>query len=250
MRSPPPSSSRKEPKPTSGKREEEEEEEEEEDEEETILVALIEHRTKEVDHLRHRVSYYTSQLHEAQKRLHDSKGKLALLRSKHSAAAAAAPSSSSSVAVFTNNGTAANVKTERRSTSPIGTSSGSKPSSRSNAPPPPPPTPTPSILHQSPSARPVKEEKPRARPSPRDSEAIQDRGGTRRKLEHKEHRELIPLIRSASSPFTIRCQTSSQVPSQHKRKLRSLALCPAQELLFATSALDGVVNLWQIQANG
>ncbi|KAL3713948.1 hypothetical protein ACJRO7_005983 [Eucalyptus globulus] len=249
MRSPPPSSSRKEPKPTSGKREEEEEEEEE-DEEETILVALIEHRTKEVDHLRHRVSYYTSQLHEAQKRLHDSKGKLALLRSKHSAAAAgaAAPSSSSSVAVFTNNGTAANVKTERRSTSPIGTSSGSKPSSRSNAPPPP--TPTPSILRQSPSARPVKEEKPRARPSPRDSEAIQDRGGTRRKLEHKEHRELIPLIRSASSPFTIRCQTSSHVPSQHKRKLRSLALCPAQELLFATSALDGVVNLWQIQANG
>ncbi|XP_010034925.2 uncharacterized protein LOC104424259 isoform X2 [Eucalyptus grandis] len=250
MRSPPPSSSRKEPKPTSGKREEEGEEE---DEEETILVALIEHRTKEVDHLRHRVSYYTSQLHEAQKRLHDSKGKLALLRSKHSAAAAAAAapsSSSSSVAVFTNNGTAANVKTERRSTSPIGTSSGSKPSSRSNAPPPPTPTPTPSILHQSPSARPVKEEKPRARPSPRDSEAIQDRGGTRRKLEHKEHRELIPLIRSASSPFTIRCQTSSQVPSQHKRKLRSLALCPAQELLFATSALDGVVNLWQIQANG
>lgn len=52
--------------------------------------------------------------------------------------------------------------------------------------------------------------------------------------EHKEHRELIPLIRSASSPFTIRCQTSSQVPSQHKRKLRSLALSPAQELLFAT----------------
>ncbi|KAF8008862.1 hypothetical protein BT93_K2495 [Corymbia citriodora subsp. variegata] len=249
MHSPPPSSSssRKKPIPTE-KRVEDEEDEEDEDEEETILVALIEHRSKEVDHLRRRVAYYTSQLHEAEKRLHGSKCKLALLRSKDPAAAA----SSSSVANLTNNGTA-NVKTERRSTSPIGTKSpGSKPSAGSSAlppPPPPPPSTTSSILQQSPSARTVKEEKPRARPSPRDSEAIQDRA-TKRKIEHKEHKELIPLIRSTSSPFTIRCQTSSQVPSQHKRKLRSLALCPAQELLFATSALDGVVNLWQIQANG
>ncbi|XP_030440412.1 uncharacterized protein LOC115662407 isoform X1 [Syzygium oleosum] len=270
MHSPPSSSSRKKLKPTEKRDDDgDADEEEEEDEEESILVALIEHRYKEVDHLRHRVAYYTSQLQLAEKRLNGSKGKLALLRSKHSAA-------SSEAGLPTTNGTA-NVKTERRSTSPVGTSedpflhslppkpklfisapipqdsqpphhpyfsgSGSKPSAGYSAPP------TSSILHQSPSARTVKEEKPRGRPSLRDSEAIQDRG-TKRNFEHKEHRELIPLIRSASSPFTIRCQTSSQVPSQHKRKLRSLALSPAQELLFATSALDGVVNLWQIQANG
>ncbi|XP_030440415.1 uncharacterized protein LOC115662407 isoform X3 [Syzygium oleosum] len=234
MHSPPSSSSRKKLKPTEKRDDDgDADEEEEEDEEESILVALIEHRYKEVDHLRHRVAYYTSQLQLAEKRLNGSKGKLALLRSKHSAA-------SSEAGLPTTNGTA-NVKTERRSTSPVG--SGSKPSAGYSAPP------TSSILHQSPSARTVKEEKPRGRPSLRDSEAIQDRG-TKRNFEHKEHRELIPLIRSASSPFTIRCQTSSQVPSQHKRKLRSLALSPAQELLFATSALDGVVNLWQIQANG
>ncbi|XP_021673430.2 uncharacterized protein LOC110659707 isoform X2 [Hevea brasiliensis] len=78
---------------------------------------------------------------------------------------------------------------------------------------------------------------------------VQDRE-TKRKLEEKEHQELIPLIRSSSSPCTIRCHTSNHISSQHKRKLRSLVLCPVNDQLFVTSALDGVVNLWQVQSRG
>ncbi|KAF2311636.1 hypothetical protein GH714_025409 [Hevea brasiliensis] len=78
---------------------------------------------------------------------------------------------------------------------------------------------------------------------------IQDRG-TKRKLEQKEHKELIPLIRSGSSPCTIHCHTSNLISSQHKRKLRSLVFCPVNDQLFVTSALDGVVNLWQVQSRG
>ncbi|KAF2311592.1 hypothetical protein GH714_025077 [Hevea brasiliensis] len=78
---------------------------------------------------------------------------------------------------------------------------------------------------------------------------IQDRG-TKRRLEQKEHKELIPLIRSGSSPCTIHCHTSNLISSQHKRKLRSLVFCPVNDQLFVTSALDGVVNLWQVQSRG
>ncbi|CAK9186896.1 unnamed protein product [Ilex paraguariensis] len=70
------------------------------------------------------------------------------------------------------------------------------------------------------------------------------------KFEQKDHRQLIPFICSCSSPSTICCQTSCLISSQHKRKLRSLALCPTNSQLFVTSALDGVINLWQVQARG
>lgn len=52
--------------------------------------------------------------------------------------------------------------------------------------------------------------------------------------EQKEHKELISLICSCSSPKTIHCQTGCFMPSQHKRKLRSLVLCPANDELFMT----------------
>jgi hypothetical protein len=52
--------------------------------------------------------------------------------------------------------------------------------------------------------------------------------------EQKEHKELIRLIARNSSPTTIKCHTSNQISSQHKRKLRSLILCPVNEQLFAT----------------
>ena len=52
--------------------------------------------------------------------------------------------------------------------------------------------------------------------------------------EHKEHKELIRFIARNSSPTTIKCHSSNQISSQHKRKLRSLILCPVNEQLFAT----------------
>ncbi|KAA8521097.1 hypothetical protein F0562_011750 [Nyssa sinensis] len=50
------------------------------DEQEEALVALIEHRTKEVEHLRRHVTYYKSQLDQAERRLEDTQSKLARLR--------------------------------------------------------------------------------------------------------------------------------------------------------------------------
>ncbi|KAF2579543.1 hypothetical protein F2Q68_00001174 [Brassica cretica] len=56
----------------------------------------------------------------------------------------------------------------------------------------------------------------------------------------------VPTTRK-SSPTTIKCHSSNQISSHHKRKLRSLILCPVNEQLFATSSLDGMVSLWQLQ---
>nr|GMD23945.1 U5 snRNP-specific protein-like factor [Ipomoea batatas] len=94
----------------------------------------------------------------------------------------------------------------------------------------------------------IKGDKTLRKPSEKDAD-VQNKG-TKRKFEQKEHKDLIPMIRTSSSPCTIRCQTCSAISSQHKRKLRSLILCPTSEQLFATSALDGVVNLWQVQSRG
>ncbi|XP_048500410.1 uncharacterized protein LOC104908976 isoform X2 [Beta vulgaris subsp. vulgaris] len=74
--------------------------------------------------------------------------------------------------------------------------------------------------------------------------------GEKRKLECREHKELVSKVRTTSSPSTIQCHGSTHISSQHKRKLRSLTVCPVIDKLFVTSALDGMINLWQIQAKG
>lgn len=62
----------------------------------------------------------------------------------------------------------------------------------------------------------------------------------------REHVDLISSIRSQSKPKKLDVAMPSYVPLQHKRKPRSLVLSPAIDHLCATSALDGVVNFWQI----
>ncbi|XP_054806494.1 uncharacterized protein LOC129309125 [Prosopis cineraria] len=234
------------------------------EDQEEVLVALINHRTREVQHLRQRISYYTSKLEEAEKRLKDSESQLARLRGQ-----ANGVSSGSCL-----DDTTKTVKIERRSISPIhrnegpsiiqhnskpkllipdvippssqniplqrtsekasvSTDSQSSPSSSSHA-----------IIGAK-----VKEEKSQEVSTDEEINEIKYRG-TKRKLEHKEHNELIPLIGSSTSPRLVRCKSSSLIPSQHKRKLRSLASCPVNDHLFATSALDGVVKLWSFQSNG
>ncbi|KAG6753302.1 hypothetical protein POTOM_043354 [Populus tomentosa] len=54
----------------------------------------------------------------------------------------------------------------------------------------------------------------------------------------------------SSAPCTVHCHTSNHISSQHKRKLRSVAVCPVNDQLFVSSALDGMINLWQLQARG
>ncbi|KAL0441805.1 UNVERIFIED_CONTAM: hypothetical protein Sradi_0119400 [Sesamum radiatum] len=116
----------KKPKIEIEENEEEEEEEEPEEnddgkmeeqirnEQEEALLALIEHRTKEVEHLRQRITYYKSQLNDAEKRLEDTQNKLVRLRGQNMSKASKN---------FTNG--REEVKVERRSASPIHISEGS-----------------------------------------------------------------------------------------------------------------------------
>ncbi|KAG8379568.1 hypothetical protein BUALT_Bualt07G0102500 [Buddleja alternifolia] len=249
-------------------------------EQEEALVALIEHRTKEVEHLRQRVTYYKSELDRLEKNLEDTHTKLARLRGRETVKASK----------FFSNGRE-EVKVERRSPSPtkmklsvdnlkaarrppsplskngdfsqkqvqskpplmvsgpntsqplnkkeygnkFSSGSGSMPSSS-------PPT------HTNSHAK-LKGDKARRISSEQGTVETQPKG-TKRKPEEREHTDLIPLIGKSSSPHTIRCQTGCLLSSQHKRKLRSLILCPSIDQLFVTSALDGVVNLWEVQGRG
>ncbi|XP_021905604.1 protein tipD isoform X1 [Carica papaya] len=229
-------------------------------EQEEALLALIEHRTKEVEHLKYRISYYKTQLDEAEKRLRDSESKLARLRGQNNAI-----SSKNYVA----NGSK-RVKEERRSTSPVHGSDGPSKKSHPSRPELLIPAAKPknsepvsavtggkTLTNSGSLASPstlinavakIKVEKSFKTP---DTEVIEIRDkGTKRKLEQKEHQELIPLIRSRGSPCIIHCNTSNHISSQHKRKLRSLILCPVNNQLFVTSALDGMVHLWQVQSRG
>ncbi|KAJ0823716.1 putative transcription factor WD40-like family [Helianthus annuus] len=62
---------------------------------------------------------------------------------------------------------------------------------------------------------------------------------------------LIEMVSSSSSPCKVSCETSTtMLNSQHKRKLRTLVLSPTNHHQFLTSALDGFVNVWQIQDRG
>ncbi|XP_065863117.1 uncharacterized protein [Euphorbia lathyris] len=230
-------------------------------EQEEAFVALIEHRTREVEHLKKRISYYTNQLQEAENKLHDTETKLVRLRAQR-----IVPHSKAST-----RNASKTVKLERMSTSPSRVdenASRHQPQSRTELVIP---AANPKI------SQPIKVVEPSARASvgasahstsrqssavskiklegpsrsSHDVEAVEiNHRGMKRKLEQKEHKELIPLIRSSSSPCTINCYASNSISSQHKRKLRSLVVCPVNDQLFATSALDGMVNLWQIQAKG
>ncbi|EEE60314.1 hypothetical protein OsJ_13394 [Oryza sativa Japonica Group] len=69
------------------------------------------------------------------------------------------------------------------------------------------------------------------------------------KIEQKEHQNLIQSVKK-SSATVLRFYGGTVICSQHKRKLRCLELCPVNDQLVATSALDGIVTLWQVQPKG
>ncbi|KAG6423996.1 hypothetical protein SASPL_114405 [Salvia splendens] len=57
-----------------------------------------------------------------------------------------------------------------------------------------------------------------------------------------ELKDLIKLIGKSSSPVTVRCQHGTLLPSQHKRKQRTLVLCPTNDQLFATSSSASLLS--------
>nr|AFJ66201.1 hypothetical protein 7G9.6 [Boechera stricta] len=183
------------------------------EEQEEVLVALVEHRSNEIERLNHHISNYQTKLIEAERSLQNSKAKLAQLRGV-SVPSISAKKDNKSLK------TLRNVSEDYASPSP---SKALRPCDSSDHP-----------RSSSSSISKVKTVvvKQKSEPS-RDSPNVQDRG-TKRKFEQKEHKELIRLIARNSSPTTIKCHTSNQISSQHKRKLRSLILCPVNEQLFAT----------------
>lgn len=209
-----------------------------EEDEEEALIALVEHRTKEVEHLRKRISYYNSQLQDSEKRLHDSQSKLARIRRRKN----------DSLSRESNGPSPKKIKEERRSVSPIQTGK----SSIQNQPRSKPqlvisrPEEKVDVARSSHSDRKPKEENLHSQLAQTKSQ----KSGVKRKIECKEHNEVISLIKRESSPSLLRCNASTHISSQHKRKMRSLILCPVNGNLFMTSALDGVVNLWQLEAKG
>uniref|UniRef100_M8ATW8 Uncharacterized protein n=1 Tax=Aegilops tauschii TaxID=37682 RepID=M8ATW8_AEGTA len=66
----------------------------------------------------------------------------------------------------------------------------------------------------------------------------------------REHQNLVQSVKKSSAPTTLKFYGGTLVSSQHKRKLRCLELCPADDQLVITSALDGMVTLWQVQSSG
>ncbi|XP_019169816.1 PREDICTED: uncharacterized protein LOC109165486 [Ipomoea nil] len=261
-------------------------------EQEEALVALVEHRTKEVHDLRQRISYYKSQLIEAERRLDDTQGKLARLRGQDSITTSKsfhdngmkkvksktssmnpedsyksqsetkAQDEGMAIRPVENKSACTSRRTELSSGNqlqgkpqlviPDVKPKVSQPTKMTESEPKIPSGPgslnrEPAFPHSSSTTK-IKGDKTLRKPSEKDAD-VQNKG-TKRKFEQKEHKDLIPMICTSSSPCTIRCQTCSSISSQHKRKLRSLILCPTSEQLFATSALDGVVNLWQVQSRG
>ncbi|KAL9239400.1 hypothetical protein vseg_013729 [Gypsophila vaccaria] len=218
-------------------------------EQEEALVALFEHRSNEVDHLRKRISYYTSQLEQAEQRVRDTESKLARIRRKisdkkcnnpsASAKKDAKPTHNASSLGKTNDGPS---QRQPPSKPPLVISNVSQKPSRSSS--------TAETVGRGTPSHSDTPMKVRSHGNPELEDSKSQATGTKRKLEQREHTELVPLVRSSSSPSLIRCNASTHISSQHKRKLRSLALCPVNDKLFITSALDGVVNLWQIQARG
>ncbi|XP_038880724.1 uncharacterized protein LOC120072326 isoform X2 [Benincasa hispida] len=217
------------------------------DDQEAALIALVEHRTREVHHLQRRISYYSRQLEEAEKRLQESESLLARFRGLRYTL----PSRSSQDCGFKC------VEAEPRSANPIHSNGGSEEKGLLGS------SHSPSIPNRSNLATTGEQEKPCMVSSI--GGVVDDQSDRKRRkfgspialmmsalcmLEQKDHKELIPLVRSSSSPLTDQRDASYYFSSRHRRKLRSLAPSPVNDQLFVTSALDGVINLWQVQSKG
>uniref|UniRef100_A0A7N0T009 Uncharacterized protein n=1 Tax=Kalanchoe fedtschenkoi TaxID=63787 RepID=A0A7N0T009_KALFE len=67
--------------------------------------------------------------------------------------------------------------------------------------------------------------------------------GKKANSELKELDELIELVHSCSTPQLLHFGESTYVFSQHKRKLRSLSICPMDDRLFATRSTVSLISI-------
>ncbi|XP_074375573.1 uncharacterized protein LOC141717422 isoform X2 [Apium graveolens] len=267
-------------------------------EREQVLLVLIEHHTKDVERNKRRLSYFTAELEQSQRKLEETKNQLSRLRGQNNFLASKENSDVVKVKIKVEEGSTStcqyipqspenrskpilvplqdSVKSSEKSQVDVkGVSSGillqSSERSSLNKAKRRPEVVIPALNSEI--AQPSKfhvgnkasngsdstpahanrtakvSDVPSKISSGKELVDIQSKG-TKRKTVQKEHEDLISLIAGSSSVRKLQCQTNGILPSQHKRKLRSLALCPTDDKLFVTSALDGVVNLWQLQAKG
>ncbi|CAN1242141.1 hypothetical protein LINPERPRIM_LOCUS5236 [Linum perenne] len=222
-------------------------EETSDDEQESALVALIEHRSREVEHLRKRIDYYTSQvllINIAPSNLEDAEKKLQTSISQLSRLKRGTRPQKTSVEYETKKVKMENqTQTRTELVIPAVTPKISQPlqlgGSASRA-----------SLHSSAqtssSNRPDTVSKVKVEKSDKSHSMVgavenQDKG-TKRRREQKEHTELIPLVCRSSSPQTIYCHANNHISSQHKRKLRSLVLCPVNDQLFVTRSSASLLS--------
>uniref|UniRef100_A0A6N2MPH5 Uncharacterized protein n=1 Tax=Salix viminalis TaxID=40686 RepID=A0A6N2MPH5_SALVM len=248
------------------------EEEDNIEEQKVAFIALIEHRSREVQQLKQRVSYYKAQLVEAEKRLEDSQTKLARLSGRSNAAVAnkssvengikkkspspvrfneasssSQPQSRTELVIPAVNPKVAQPIKSVGSGSRISCGSSAQPSSLApsngvvNVKVEKPYSSVNVKVEKSNSAVKVKMEKCHRSSSDVEVVEIQDRGN-KRKIEQKEHKELIPLVSRSSVPCTVHCHTSNHISSQHKRKLRSIA--SGASLLSTTDSVSPVQRRW------
>ncbi|GFZ03954.1 transducin family protein [Actinidia rufa] len=200
-------------------------------EQEEALVALIEHRTKEVEHLRKRIAYYKSQLDQAESRLEDSKSKLARIRI-HDSVISSKSSRGDGIKDF---------KVKRRSISPI------------------------QIIRDS------TQNQPQSRPqlvipavNPKISSPMKMVGSLTNdsSSQVQARKSRMTVLNPSNSDAKLTEDKYHKTPSEQeatevhdkgtKRKFgKSFAFSQIKRYyFFCECALDGVVNLWQVQARG
>ncbi|KAF3341618.1 U5 small nuclear ribonucleoprotein [Carex littledalei] len=177
-------------------------------EEEQGLMALVEHRGKEVVTIKQKLAHYQSMLEEAEKRLSESKSKLSLIKSRN--------------------------KNQNLSDSNSNLKLRSQPVIPAKASKANPHHPSSSSSGQSNSADAMSEKRKQEKQP-------------KRKIE-EEHQDLIPSVKRSSKPIILEFGNTIIIPSDHKRKMRCLELCPTNDNLFVTSALDGLIKFWQVNA--
>ncbi|AQK61563.1 hypothetical protein Zm00014a_034428 [Zea mays] len=225
---------------------------EEDDISEEAVIALIAHRERDVERCKLKLLHYQSLLDAAEMKLEEAHSRLARFRDRKPPPTRSEPKLP----------TPPIQREPKPSPPPIRRDL--KPSPQPPEKKAPSPAPQPSASPQlvipgtnnrpAPRPQPMPGLKKAAAPSSSSSRAPLERSRKeekppKRKIEQKEHRNLIPSVRK-SSATVLKFQGGNLVSSQHRRKLRCLELCPANDQLVVTSALDGLVTLWQVETRG
>ncbi|GJM97265.1 hypothetical protein PR202_ga14178 [Eleusine coracana subsp. coracana] len=204
---------------------------------EEAVLALIAHRERDVERCKLKLLHYQSLLDTAEAKLEEAKARIARYRGRKPPPTQREP------------------KRERPTPPPPENKAPSTDPAQQ-------PTGKPQLVipgpNTRPTPRPVQTPEPMpglkkavAAPSSSSSLGPPDRSRTeekkpKRNIEEKEHQNLIPSIKKSSATL-LKFPGGSVVPSQHRRKLRCLELCPVNDQLVATRAPGRQLRLFDIR---